>query len=64
MNFMNHKMDGPSRELFEDIQELCTCCARSVVVISQKHYEDPRLVSQLFLEAYQKINDDLNKNSK
>ena len=44
-------------KMFEDIRELCICCAKSVVVISQRYNEDPRLVSKLFLEAYKEIND-------
>lgn len=44
-------------QMFEDIRDLCICCAKSVVVISQRYNEDPRLVSKLFLEAYKEIND-------
>ena len=44
-------------QLFEDIRDLCICCAKSVVVISQRYNEDPRLVSKLFIEAYKEIND-------
>jgi hypothetical protein len=46
-------------KMFEDIRELCICCAKSVVVISQRYNQDPRLISKLFLEVYKKINDDL-----
>ena len=48
-------------KMFDDIRELCICCAKSVVVISQRYNEDPRLVSQLFMDAYQRINDALEK---
>lgn len=41
--------------MFDDIRELCSCCAKSVVVISEKYAEDPRLVSELFLEAYKLV---------
>ena len=44
--------------MFNDIRELCVCCAKSVVVIAKRYNEDPRLVSKLFIEVYKKINDD------
>ena len=44
-------------KMFEDIRELCICCAKSVVVISKRYDEDPRLVSKLFIEIYKEIND-------
>ena len=50
-------------KMFEDIRELCICCAKSVVVISKRYNEDPRLVSKLFIEVYTKINDDLDKST-
>lgn len=43
--------------MFEDIRELCICCAKSVVIIAKRYNEDPRLVSKLFLEVYKEIND-------
>ena len=43
--------------LLEDIQELCTCCAKSVVVIAKRYNEDPIVVNKLFLEVYKEIND-------
>lgn len=42
-------------ELFEDIRELCVCCAKGIVIISQRHNENPRLVSKLFLEVFKEI---------
>ena len=45
--------------MFDDIRELCICCAKAVVVISNRYKEDPRLISKLFIEVYQKINSDL-----
>jgi len=50
-------------KMFEDIRELCICCAKSVVVISKRYNEDPRLVSKLFIEVYTKINDELDKST-
>lgn len=47
----------PDPQMFKDIQELCICCAKSVVVISQRYNEDPRLVSKLFIDVYKEIND-------
>lgn len=46
-------------EMFEDIRELCVCCAKSIVVIAKRHNQDPRLVSKLFIEIYKKINDEV-----
>lgn len=50
-------------KMFEDIRELCICCAKSVVVISKRYNEDPRLISKLFMEVYTKINDELDKST-
>lgn len=50
-----------NNELFEDIQELCVCCAKSIVVISSKHNENPKFVSKLFLDIFTKIVEDLLK---
>ena len=47
-------------KMLDDIRELCVCCAKAVVVISHRYNEDPRLVSELFHQAYRKINDDIN----
>jgi len=57
------KDENFDNRMFEDIRELCICCAKSVVVISQRYNQNPRLISKLFLEVYKKINDDL-ENSK
>lgn len=54
---MGRKNEFDSR-MFDDIRELCTCCVKSVVLISEQYKEDPRLVSELFLEAYKKIHAD------
>jgi hypothetical protein len=48
-------------QMFQDIQELCICSAKAAVVIAKRYNEDPRLVSQLFMDAYQRINDALEK---
>ena len=53
------KDENFDNRMFDDIRELCICCAKSVVVISQRYNENPRLISKLFLEVYKKINDDL-----
>lgn len=42
-------------KLFEDIRELCVCCAKGIVVISERHKENPKLVSKLFVEVFQTI---------
>lgn len=41
--------------LFEDIRELCVYCAKGIVIVSQRHNENPRLVSKLFLEVFKEI---------
>lgn len=54
-------MDDFNPQMFKDIRELCICSAKAVSVISGRYKEDPRLISKLFIEVYQKINDDLEK---
>lgn len=49
--------------MFNDIRELCTLCAKSVVIISKRYNEDPRLISKLFIEVYTKINEELDKST-
>ena len=51
-------------KMFEDIRELCICSAKAVVVIAKRYNEDPRLVSRLFIDAYQKINDEIEKSNR
>ena len=51
----NNNPDNP--ELFEDIRELCIYCAKGIVIISQRHNENPRLVSRLFITVFNKIVD-------
>ena len=51
----------PDPQMFKDIQELCTCSAKAVIVIGKRYNEDPRLISKLFIELYQKINEELDK---
>ena len=48
-------------QMFQDIRELCICSAKAVSVIAKRYNEDPRLVSRLFIDVYQKINDALEK---
>lgn len=56
MSKVEHMTDS---KMFEDIRELCVLCAKGIVVIAQEHNENPRLVSKLFIQIYQKINDDV-----
>jgi len=58
MSRRNRNNDLDDR-MFDDIRELCVCCAKAVVVIAKRYNEDPRLVSKLFIEVYNKINDDV-----
>lgn len=51
---MNTKLNP---NLFEDIRELCICCAQGIVVISKRYNEDPRVVSKFFLEVFKEILD-------
>lgn len=56
MSKLEKEENGP---MFDDIRELCICCAKSIIVIANRHKQNPRLVSKLFIEVYKKINDDL-----
>ena len=58
MSKIEKETNGP---LLNDIQELCTCCAKSIVVISERYNINPRFVAQLFLDLFNKVNDDLRK---
>ena len=58
---MQAKKSEFDSNMFEDIKNLCVCCAQSVVVISQRYNEDPRMISKLFLEVYQKIDSELDQ---
>lgn len=42
-------------DLFNDVKELCMCCAKGIVAISNKHKENPKLVSRLFIDVFTKI---------
>ena len=48
-------------QMFQDIKELCLCSAKAVIVIAKRYNEDPRLVSRLFIDVYQKINAEVEK---
>lgn len=50
-------------KMFDDIRELCVCCAKAVVAISTKYNENPRLVNKLFIEVYTKISDEVEKST-
>lgn len=47
--------------LFEDIRELCICCAQGIAVISKRYNEDPRVVSKFFLKVFREILDRIDK---
>ena len=55
MIMATQKIDG----LTTDIRQLCISCANAVVAIAEKHNEDPRLVSEVFINAYSTINSKL-----
>lgn len=55
---MNAKLNP---DLFEDIRELCICCAQGIVVISKRYNENPQLVSKFFLEVFKEILDRVDK---
>lgn len=56
-----YKNNPNNTKLFEDIRELCIYCAKGIVIISQRHNENPRLVSKLFLEVFKEIVDRVEK---
>jgi len=50
-------MSSFDNQMFEDIRELCICCAKSVTIIAGRYNEDPRLVNKLYMEVYKTISD-------
>jgi hypothetical protein len=56
----NYSKELP-KEMFEDIRELCLCCAKSIAVISNRYNEDPRLICKLFIELFTRISEDVDK---
>jgi hypothetical protein len=53
------KVEKLNDAFFQDIRELCICCAQGVVVIAKRYNYNPADVSKLFLEVYTKINNDV-----
>lgn len=52
---MVKKIDPKESQLFEEIQELCTLCAKAIVKISDDTGYPPGAVAKFFVEIFQHI---------
>ena len=54
-------IDNMDSKLVEDVKELCICCAKGIVLLSDRYKIHPEVIAKVFIEVFQKILDDMNR---
>lgn len=59
--FNNHHTDKEQDQLVKDMQELCNCCAKGIVMLSERYHINPQVLTKTFIEVFQNIVEEMNK---
>lgn len=54
-------MDNIDSKLVDDVRELCICCAKGIVLLSDRYKIHPEVIAKVFIEVFQKILDDMHR---